>query len=89
MIVKIDRCFEKDADKIKDKNLLFAIADCIESIGKANSIRSIKNIKKLKGSGYFYRIRIGDYRIGLEIKNETADLIRILHRKDIYKFFPK
>ena len=32
MIVKIDKCFEKDTDKIKDKSLLFAIADCIESL---------------------------------------------------------
>jgi mRNA interferase RelE/StbE len=89
MIVKIDKCFEKDTDKIKDKSLLFAIVDCIESIEKANNIKSVRNIKKLKGSSHFYRIRIGDYRIGLEIKNDTADLIRFLHRKDIYKFFPK
>ena len=89
MIVRIDKSFEKDSDKIKDKNLLYSIADCIELLVKADNIKSIKNIKKLKGSNYFYRIRIGDYRIGLEIKNETIELIRFLHRKDIYKFFPK
>ncbi len=89
MIVRIDKSFEKDTDKIKDKNLLHSIADCIELLEKADNVKSIKNIKKLKGSNYFYRIRLGDYRIGLEIKNETIELIRFLHRKDIYKFFPK
>ncbi len=89
MIVKIDKSFEKDTDKIKDKDILNTIADCIEALGKADNIKSIKNIKKLKGSNHFYRIRIGDYRIGLEIKNETMELIRFLDRKDIYKYFPK
>jgi mRNA interferase RelE/StbE len=89
MIVKIDKCFEKDTDKIKDKNILSDIADCIDSFGKVSNSKSIKNIKKLKGSNHFYRIRIGDYRIGLEIIDETAYFIRFLHRKDIYKYFPK
>jgi mRNA interferase RelE/StbE len=89
MIVKIDKSFNKDTDKIKDKILLLDIADCIEALEKADNIKSIKNIKKLKGSADFYRIRIGDYRIGLEVKNKTIELIRFLHRKDIYKYFPK
>ena len=54
-----------------------------------DNIKAIKNIKKLKGHHDFYRIRIGDYRIGLESKNKTIELIRFLHRKDIYKYFPK
>ncbi len=89
MIVKIDKSFEKDTDKIKDKNLLWDIADCIEKIANADNINSLKNTKKLRGAHNFYRIRIGDYRIGLEVKDKTVELIRILHRKDIYKYFPK
>jgi mRNA interferase RelE/StbE len=89
MIVKIDKSFEKDTDKIKDENILLDIADCIETLEKVDNIKAIKNIKKLKGSHDFYRIRIGDYRIGLELKNKTIELIRFLHRKDIYKYFPK
>jgi len=89
MIIKIDKSFEKDTDKIRDKELLLEIADFIESIEKVGNIKSIKNIKKLKGTNDYYRIRIGDYRIGLEIKNKTIEFIRFLHRKDIYKYFPK
>lgn len=36
----------------------------------------------------FYRIRIGDYRIGIEIINEVITFITIFHRKDIYNKFP-
>ena len=35
-----------------------------------------------------YRIRLGDYRIGIEIQKDTIIFTRFLHRKDIYKFFP-
>jgi mRNA interferase RelE/StbE len=89
MIVKIDNSFEKDTDKIKDRNLLNSIADCIDLLLVAKNIKSIKNLKKLKGANSFYRTRLGDYRISLEIKNETIELIRFLHRKDIYKYFPR
>lgn len=89
MNVKIDKTFEKDTNKIKDKNLLLKIADCIENVQISEDIHSIKNIKKLKGSNKFYRIRIADYRLGLFFDKNTVEFIRCLHRKDIYKYFPK
>jgi mRNA interferase RelE/StbE len=88
MIVKIDKVFEKDTDKIKDKKILFKLVDVIEKVREADNLISIKNIKKLKGSNKFYRIRIGDFRIGIIIDNDIVEFIRILHRKDIYKYFP-
>jgi mRNA interferase RelE/StbE len=48
----------------------------------------LKRIKKLKGHDSFYRIKIGDYRIGFEMVNEELILTRILHRKTIYRYFP-
>lgn len=45
--------------------------------------------KKLTGYKTFYRIRIGDYRIGIELeKTDTLRFIVIAHRKDIYTIFP-
>jgi len=88
MIVKIDLSFERDTDKIKNKHLLHKIADCIERVEKSNSIKEIANLKKLKGGNNYYRIRIGDYRIGMVISENTVFFERILHRKDIYKKFP-
>jgi mRNA interferase RelE/StbE len=48
----------------------------------------IKDMKKLKGSGDYFRIRITDYRLGLKQNGDTLVFIRILHRKDIYRYFP-
>ena len=88
MNVRIDKSFEKDIKKIKDKVLLAKIADTIEKVQASTNQEEIKNIKKLKGFQSYYRIRIGDYRIGLAIEETTVDFIRFLPRKDVYKYFP-
>ena len=49
-------------------------------------IRPHHNLKKLVGSPYF-RLRVGDYRVILEIKSDKLIIfvIEVGHRKDIYK----
>ena len=51
-------------------------------------MRDIKNFKKLKGYKNAYRIKIGDYRIGVFIENKIVEFARVVHRKDIYRVFP-
>ncbi len=89
MIVKIDKSFEKDSNKIKDKSILNKIDSCVEQVRQSDKVSDITNLKKLKGFTNEYRIRIGDYRIGIIIKDNIIEFIRILHRKDIYRYFPK
>jgi mRNA interferase RelE/StbE len=56
----------------------------------SESILDIPNTKKIQGYGSFYRIRIGDYRLGMEeVSSKEIVLIRFLHRKDIYRYFPE
>lgn len=89
MIVKIDKSFEKDTNKIKDKYILNKIADSIEVVQKSDKISKISGLKKLKGFENTFRIRVRDYRLGIYVKGDTVEFIRCLHRKDIYKYFPK
>jgi len=88
MNVKIDRTFEKDVQKIKNKALLKKIAIQIMVVQNVTGLSKIKGLKKLKGFDNYYRIRISDYRIGLIINSRNVEFIRFLHRKDIYKYFP-
>ncbi|MBU3928360.1 MAG: type II toxin-antitoxin system RelE/ParE family toxin [Bacteroidetes bacterium] len=88
MEVKIDRTFQKDAAKIDQKALFNLIADSIINVRDASRINEIKNLKKLKGTANHYRIKIGDYRLGIIISKGSVKFIRCLHRKDIYKYFP-
>jgi hypothetical protein len=44
----------------------------------------------MQGFKTFYRIRIGDYRMGVELEDtSTLRFIVVLHHKDIYKKFPQ
>jgi len=43
-----------------------------------------KDIKRLKGSDDF-RLRVGDYRVIIEIDKETITILKVGHRKNIYK----
>ena len=88
MNVRIDKSFERDIKRIRDKDLLVKVADTVEQIQRATNQKEIKNLKKLKGFQSYYRIRLGDYRIGLSIEETTVDFIRFLPRKDVYKYFP-
>ena len=88
MKVSVDKSFVKDSDKIRDKKLLQKLTESIEQVMACKSAADIQNLKKLQGFKNHYRIRIGDYRAGVVIKNEEVVFERLLHRKDIYKYYP-
>ncbi len=88
MDIDIKKSFSKDIDKILNKKILKSVFEAIENIQAANSIREIKNLKKLHGSKKHFRIRIGEYRMGLLIEGNTVFIVRVLPPKDIYRFFP-
>ena len=88
MKLEFDERFYKRLKKIKDKELLLKIKKAILNMEAAEKTQDILHLKKLEGAGNYYRIRIGDYRIGMELENEVFWLITIAHRNEIYKFFP-
>jgi mRNA interferase RelE/StbE len=86
--VKFEYRFEKDLQSVKDKKLFSKIKKIIINCKNSDNLSQIKNIKKLKGYDTFFRIKIADYRIGVEIQKNELIFVRFLHRKDIYRFFP-
>lgn len=82
------KSFFKDLDKLPSENVLIEIRKTIENVEKAIQISQISDLKKLKSFKNAYRIRIGDYRIGVFIEKGIVEFARILHRKNIYKVFP-
>ena len=88
MIVKYKSSFEKDLIKIGDSSVFEKTKVAIEAIKLATKLSDIQNLKKIKGHKTAYRIKIGDYRIGFYFTKNELEFCRILHRKDIYKFFP-
>jgi mRNA-degrading endonuclease RelE of RelBE toxin-antitoxin system len=60
----------------------------IEEVEEAADLQGIGNLKKMTGTANFYRIRIGDHRIGVVVEEGTVEFVRCLSRRDLYRFFP-
>ncbi|OAI13750.1 plasmid stabilization protein [Methylomonas koyamae] len=88
MKVRFEAKFSKDLRDIKDGKLLAKVKELIIDCQNAESLIELSHVKKLQGYESFYRIRIGDFRIGLEFVSGELIFTRCLHRKDIYKYFP-
>ena len=80
--------FTKDLKGVKEKGLLGRVREIIEAVEKTDSLTELPNLKKLKGGGNYFRVRVGDYRVGVALENDTVVFVRFLNRKDIYKHFP-
>lgn len=82
------KAITKDVRKIKDKKLQQKIEETILSLKNASELFEVSSVKKISGHPDAYRIRIGDYRLGFYVHEETIILMRFLKRNDIYKNFP-
>ena len=88
MNLEFKASFVRDLKKVEDKKLKARVQEVIEAVEQAHSLQEIESIKKLKGSDRYYRVRIGDYRIGLSVGKDIVTFVRLLHRKDVYRYFP-
>lgn len=88
MNVRFESKFSKDLQKIREEKLLGKIKELILSCKEAGSLAEIRQLRKLKGYDTFYRVRIGNYRVGLEVVGNDLIFVRCLHRKDVYRYFP-
>ena len=82
--------FLKDIRSLKDKKLLSRLEQFIFRVESVDDVSQIPNLKKLKGqkNKVYYRSRIGNYRVGLIIKQNVVVFVRFLNRKEIYRYFP-
>ena len=87
MTIEITKRFEKEASKL-NKALQHKLADLLDDLEQAKAIDQVNNLKKLVGFDNAYRIRIGDYRVGLLVEGDTVIVSRVLHRRDMYRYFP-
>jgi mRNA interferase RelE/StbE len=80
--------FKKQVDSCKDLRIRKKLLSVIEEADAAESLSTIKNVKKMKGVSSSFQIRIGDYRVGIVLDKETIIFASFDHRNNIYKYFP-
>ena len=90
MKTEFKNSFLKDIRAVKDNKLRSRLEDFIVAVETADNLSQISNFKKLQGqkNKVYYRSRIGNYRVGLIIKEDTVIFVRFLNRKEIYRYFP-
>lgn len=80
--------FGADLSAITDLALLRRIRKVIENVESVRTFQQVPNLKRLDAKGKYYRIRVGDYRLGFVFENGTVTFVRCLNRREIYRYFP-
>ena len=88
MVAVITEEFRKSLRKLNNKEVNERVLETIENVENALTLSDIRGLKKLKGYQTAYRIRIGDFRIGLHIAGNVVHFNRVANRKNIYDEFP-
>jgi mRNA interferase RelE/StbE len=68
--------FARDLRGIRDRKLLQRVKEVIEAVEQADSMNDLPNLKRLKGAKGYFRLKLGDYRLGLALENDTVLLVR-------------
>ena len=82
------KSFGRDLKRINDQRLLDRVRKVIEEVEAADDLQEVGNLKKMTGTSNLYRIRVGDYRIGIAVAGDSVEFVRCLPRRDLYRFFP-
>jgi mRNA interferase RelE/StbE len=86
--VEYESSFLKDLDAVQDNALRQRVKRLILRLEAARSLREVGDVKKMHGKELFYRVRLGRYRVGIALEGAVVVLVRLLPRKDIYRYFP-
>ena len=80
--------FTRDLRRIDSSDLRQRVLRKIQEIEEASSIAEVTGVRRMTGREHYYRVRIGDYRLGVTVEGNVVTLLRFLHRRDIYHHFP-
>ena len=89
MIVAFKGSFHRDASNLNDRLVKNAAREVVLRVKAASHISQIQHLVKLRQFNVHYRIEIvGNYRIGIIIRNNKVWFVRLLHQSKIYREFP-
>ena len=87
--VQYRQAFLKDLKQLKSSTSYQRIYEvAFTTLAAINTLEEISDIKAMKGYSRRYRIRIGDYRIGIEVNDDFIEVMRVLYRREFYRYFP-
>lgn len=88
MEVAFKRAFLRDLKKLPADYRARVEAFAFEAVPDAEDLTTLQCVK-IAGYENYFRKRIGPYRIGFKLAGGVATFYRVLHRRDIYRYFPQ
>jgi mRNA interferase RelE/StbE len=86
--VSVNRKVIKDLQKLSPKDEKRIARFIFDELPLIKSMKEIPGLEKLTGYSQFYKVRFGDFRVGIRIEGNEVTVERVLNRKEIYRYFP-
>lgn len=81
--------FDKLVFKINDKSIKVRLKRVMDRVGQAKNLDEIPNITSIVGYPNYYRIKFGDYRVGISLEDNIVWFLYFGKRdENTYKKFP-
>ena len=84
MDVRFTARFNRDLERIRDRQVAQSVEQAIETLKAANRLTDVVGVSHIVNRGPRYRMRIGDYRLIILSEGDALILERILHRREVY-----
>jgi len=79
----------RDLKKLKGQPVYDKIFElAFTTLPEADRLRDVTGVKAMRDYPNRYRIRIGNYRVGIEVHGDNVEVMRVLHRREFYRYFP-
>lgn len=89
MDVRYRESFLRDLKKLRKHPIydkVFSLS--FETLPEAEDLRKVPGVKPMTDHPGRYRIRVGSYRVGIEVEGGIVEMVRVLDRRAFYRYFP-
>ena len=88
MEVEIKKKFLKELSKLPNEYENTIEEFVFDKLPTYDNLSEIGKVEKMTGYKNYFKIRFGDYRVGIKKENDIIIIETIKHRREIYKYFP-
>ena len=88
MDVERTSAFNRDLRRLRSAATQRQLERVISELTASSNLMDLANVRRLRAHDRHYRIRVGDYRLGITIAGNAVTLRRFLHRSEFYRYFP-
>ena len=89
MEVQYRKLFLKELKKLRGRSVHKQVIHLVfTTLPESGRLKDVANVKAMRGYPNRYRIRLGNYRVGIEVHGDKVEVMRVLHRREFYRYFP-